>query len=49
MDGIAVADKVVKLRDDCSPHEVRVVLGEQPATSPPEPVEYVEATGEGSA
>jgi hypothetical protein len=27
LDGIAVADKIVMLRDDALPHEVRVVLG----------------------
>ena len=49
VDGIAVPDKMVPLRDDGSPHEVRVVLGEPPATSPQESVECVGATGEGSA
>ncbi len=27
LDGVAVADKIVRLRDDALPHEVRVVLG----------------------
>jgi cellobiose phosphorylase len=49
VDGIAVAEKVVTLLDDGSPHEVCVVLGEQPATSPQEPVGCVGPTGEGSA
>ena len=30
LDGTAVPDKVVMLRDDAQPHEVRVVLGTQP-------------------
>ena len=30
LDGIAMADKVVTLRDDARPHEVRVVLGTEP-------------------
>ncbi len=30
VDGIAVADKMVTLRDDARPHEVRVVLGTEP-------------------
>jgi len=30
IDGIAVADKIVRLRDDALPHEVRVVLGTEP-------------------
>jgi cellobiose phosphorylase len=30
LDGIAVADKIVTLRDDALPHEVRVVLGTKP-------------------
>jgi cyclic beta-1,2-glucan glucanotransferase len=30
LDGIAVADKVVTLRDDALPHKVRVVLGTEP-------------------
>jgi cyclic beta-1,2-glucan synthetase len=30
VDGIAVADKTVTLRDDASPHEVRVVMGMEP-------------------
>jgi cellobiose phosphorylase len=32
LDGIAVADKIVTLRDDALPHEVRVVLGTKPST-----------------
>jgi cyclic beta-1,2-glucan synthetase len=32
LDGIAVADKIVRLRDDALPHEVRVVLGTKPST-----------------
>jgi cyclic beta-1,2-glucan synthetase len=32
LDGIAVADKIVTLRDDALPHEVRVVLGPKPST-----------------
>jgi len=32
IDGIAVADKIVRLRDDALPHEVRVVLGTEPQT-----------------
>jgi cellobiose phosphorylase len=31
VDGIAVADKMVTLRDDALPHEVRVVMGTEPA------------------
>jgi cellobiose phosphorylase len=30
VDGIAVADKMVTLRDDALPHEVRVVMGKEP-------------------
>lgn len=30
VDGIAVSDKIVTLRDDARPHEVRVVLGTEP-------------------
>jgi cyclic beta-1,2-glucan synthetase len=32
LDGVAAADKIVTLRDDALPHEVRVVLGTKPAT-----------------
>src|SRR5437762_637542 len=32
LDGVAVADKIVTLRDDALPHEVRVVLGTKPST-----------------
>jgi cyclic beta-1,2-glucan synthetase len=32
IDGIAVADKIVRLRDDALPHEVRAVLGTKPQT-----------------
>jgi cellobiose phosphorylase len=32
LDGIAVADKIVTLRNDALPHEVRVVLGTKPST-----------------
>jgi cellobiose phosphorylase len=31
LDGVAVADKIVPLRDDARPHEVRVVLGANPS------------------
>jgi hypothetical protein len=31
LDGIAVADKIVTLRDDALPHEVRVVLRTKPS------------------
>jgi cellobiose phosphorylase len=31
LDGVAIADKIVPLRDDAQPHEVRVVLGENPS------------------
>jgi len=31
VDGIAVADKMVILRDDALPHEVRVVMGTESA------------------
>jgi len=30
LDGVAAADKIVTLRDDALPHEVRVVLGTKP-------------------
>jgi cyclic beta-1,2-glucan synthetase len=30
LDGVVVADKIVRLRDDALPHEVRVVLGTRP-------------------
>ena len=30
LDGVAAADKMVRLRDDALPHEVRVVLGTRP-------------------
>jgi cellobiose phosphorylase len=30
LDGVAAADKIVRLRDDGGPHEVRVVLGPEP-------------------
>ncbi|MGC2353374.1 MAG: glycosyl hydrolase family 65 protein, partial [Candidatus Udaeobacter sp.] len=32
LDGVAAADKIVRLRDDALPHEVRVVLGTEPPT-----------------
>jgi cyclic beta-1,2-glucan synthetase len=32
LDGVAAADKIVRLRDDALPHEVRVVLGTKPTT-----------------
>jgi cyclic beta-1,2-glucan synthetase len=31
VDGVAVAGKIVRLRDDAMPHEVRVVLGTKPS------------------
>jgi cellobiose phosphorylase len=31
LDGIAAPDKIVALRNDALPHEVRVVLGTKPA------------------
>jgi cyclic beta-1,2-glucan synthetase len=31
LDGVAAADKIVTLRDDALPHEVRVVLGSKPS------------------
>jgi cyclic beta-1,2-glucan synthetase len=34
VDGVTVADKMVTLRDDALPHEVRVVLGTQPPVRP---------------
>jgi len=30
LDGVAAADKIVTLRNDALPHEVRVVLGTKP-------------------
>ena len=47
VDGVAVTDKLVTLHYDGSSHEVRVVLGKHPETSPEEPVECVGTTGEG--
>jgi len=32
LDGISVADKIVKLRDDGQAHEVRIVMGNKPST-----------------
>ena len=32
VDGVAVANKIVALHDDAAPHEVRVVLGTEPAS-----------------
>ena len=44
LDGVALADKTVKLNDDATPHEVRVVLGKQPEPSLQNAAEFVEVT-----
>jgi cyclic beta-1,2-glucan synthetase len=48
VDGIAAANKIVTLRDDAAPHEVRVLLGKQSKAGAERSIECANAPGPGS-